>query len=207
MTKLRLHQAAISALKIREPRIKTRGFRGNLLSLLEAIVKRRNDESDDLDDSDDFTLEDYYLSHFCIRMLRYDFKFIPDAHVIDEKKGEVLIFEVEDTHVMKGKKAWYLVNLAHSIWWELDVNVRIFIVDRYADVKELDVNLLQAGMLQEFGSLFPMPNDNAKSWYPTMYEGMQQVSRPLCKCHSCGDIIPIEHYKGHVKTCGEKPAF
>jgi len=207
MTKLRLHQAAISALKIREPRIQTRGFRKNLLSLLEAIVKNGHEESDDLDDSDDFTLEDNFFSHFSIRMLRYDFKFVPDAHVIDEDKGEILIFEVEDTHVMKGKKAWYLVNLAHSIWWELDLDVRIFIVDRYADVKELDVNLLHAGMLQEFGSLITIPHDDAEAWYPTMYEGMQQVAQPLCKCHNCGDIMPMDHYKRHVELCGEKPAF
>jgi len=207
MKKLRLHQAAISTLKIREPRIQTRGFRKNLLSFAESIVKIEHEESDGEDNFDDWTLEDSYLSLFCIRMLRYDFKFIPDAHVIDKTKREVLIFEVEDTHVMKGKKAWYLVNLAHSMWWELDIEARIFIVDRYADVKEMDINLLHAGMLQEFGTLITIPHYDADTWYPTMYEGMQQVAQPLCKCHNCGDIMPLDQYKRHIELCGEKPAF
>ena len=204
MGNLRLHQAAISALKIREPRIQTRGFRKKLLSFLESIVKQGYEGSDDIDEKE-FSLEDSYLSHFCIRMLRYQFGFVPDAYLIDVEKQELLIFEIEDTHVMKGQKAWHLVNLAHSIWWELCFDVRLFIVDRYADVKELDVNLLHAGMLEEFGPLL-VPSEDGK-WSPTMYEGMQQVNRPLCKCHVCGDLVPLEQYEKHKSICGEKPAF
>lgn len=213
MERLRLHQSAISALKIREPRLQTRGFRKNLLSFLEKRVKKEYEvykeeceTSEDIDDGE-YSLEDAYLSIFSIRMLRYDFGFIPDAYVIDEDKEEILIFEIEDTHVMKGKKAWYLVNLAHSIWWDLNFDVRLFVADRYANTKELDVNLLHAGMLEEFGSLIVPREDGEKYNWLTMYEGMQQVKRPVRKCHNCGRVLPLELYEGHVKNCGEKAAF
>jgi rRNA maturation endonuclease Nob1 len=36
---------------------------------------------------------------------------------------------------------------------------------------------------------------------------MQQVNRPVCKCHNCGHIFPLDFYEGHIKICGKKAAF
>jgi len=202
---LQLHNAAIHALKLRDDRIRTKNFRKNLLSFIEWLARKEYKEDPDLEE---WSLDDHLDAVYCIRLLRYGFRDVPDAYLIDRESMEVLIFEVEDTHPMSAQKVWRLVTLADAMNWELGLEARLFVTDRYANLTELDVKLLQPAMLQEFGAIIPLPKKGEdEGWTLTMYEGIRQVILPSYKCPCCNHMIPAELYEKHRKLCGEGSPF
>lgn len=152
MADFTLHNVAIRALHLLDPRIETSNFRQKLLTLLTALAKKEYDAAPEEHD-DEWTLADSIASVHCISALKEDFRDVPDAFVIDEEREEIFIFEVEDFHPMPADKAWRIIDLADSISWEFDWTVRVFVSDRYANLTELDIELLQASMIHELGEV------------------------------------------------------
>ncbi|MGI8656399.1 MAG: hypothetical protein ACR2LC_14430 [Pyrinomonadaceae bacterium] len=65
--------------------------------------------------------------------------FIPDAYLIDEENLEVIMYEIEDTHMLKIEKMHKIVRLflyMDSFFWTL----RLIVTDRYGDTqRELSI--------------------------------------------------------------------
>lgn len=116
---LTLHGLAIESLKSLCPEIRTKKFR--------KVVRELLTESQ---------------AFSCIAYFQRSFKYIPDAYFIDRANAEVLIFEIEDTHLLtKDKLAVYL-----NLWKQFEVStkwsIRIFVANRYAVIEEIDCSAL-----------------------------------------------------------------
>ncbi len=105
MADFTLHNVAIRALRLLDPRIETENFRKRLLDLLTSIAQKTY-EVEPEEHEDDWTLQDCLNSYYSISLLKNNFKELPDAFVIDKEREEILIFEVEDFHPMPSHKAW-----------------------------------------------------------------------------------------------------
>lgn len=134
--------------------------------------------------------------------MKNNFKDVPDAFVIDPEREEILIFEVEDFHPMPSHKAWRIIDLADSISWEFDWTVRVFISDRYANLKELDVEVLQTSMVHEFGEI--QINKEHKTGKRKKVDWHPQCMSIRYTCRKCGKVIKDKELYDHRYDCNSK---
>jgi hypothetical protein len=193
-----LHNVAIRSLHLLDPRVETKNFRKRLLNLLTSLAQEIY-ESEPEEHAEDWTLEDSLNSYHSISVLRNNFKDVPDAFVIDREREEILIFEVEDFHPMPSHKAWQIIDLADSISWEFDWTVRVFISDRYANLKELDVEVLHASMVHEFGEIQINKESNTNKRKKVDWHPRCMVIRHTCR--KCGKVIRNNELFEHRYDC------
>lgn len=196
-----LHNVAIRALHLLDPRIETSNFRKKILALVMAVARAQY-EADPEDNNEDWTLEKHINSYHCISLLQNEFKDVPDAFVIDKEREEILIFEVEDFHPMPAMKAWRLVDLADSISFEIGWDVRVFVSDRYANLTELDIEVLQAAMIHELGAIQEasekgLRRKNDFAWHPRCM-GIRH------RCRKCGKLVEGDELYEHRYNCTDK---
>lgn len=198
MADFTLHNVAIRALRLLDPRIETENFRKRLLDLLTSIAEKTY-EAEPEEHEDDWSLQDCLNSYYSISLLKNNFKELPDAFVIDKGREEILIFEVEDFHPMPSHKAWQVIDLADSISWEFGWNVRVFISDRYANLKELDVELLQASMVHEFAEIQMNKESNTGRRKKVDWHSRCLAIRNTCR--KCGKFIHDDQLFEHRYDC------
>lgn len=104
---LTMSQRAVRAMALQNPAIQAgRGF----TKALRPFIKRLVDE--------DASKEIHHLG------------FNPDAYVLDEDAREIVIYEIEDTHMLSTEKLDLLIE---HFWWfdDMGLTLRLIVTDRY----------------------------------------------------------------------------
>ncbi len=195
-----MKKVTIRALRLLDPRIETEGFKDNLLRVLKKCASdqyhKKTTNHSSL--SGDLSLDEYLGSLYSVFLLMNKFNVLPDAFVIDEEKRQVLFYKIDGKKELTAQNSWDIIDLAESITFELGLDVKVFLSDRFANLTLLDTRLLQEAMIHEIEELQAkneLMNERVElEWPPRAF--MIKYT-----CRKCGQEIKGQGLYRHRLEC------